>query len=222
MKRLKNGACKCGDSRSQYCGECGKGSRDAIPLLVKLDDSGKPVAVQGYLTHEKIIAFDYKQGPANGAIFSECRKHRFALWRIWNRRKAPVAFIGLNPSTADESKNDPTVRRCVQFAEANGGGGLIMLNAFSYRATDPNEMKSQAVPNLQENTDWIVAFSGLAKMTVAAWGTHGEFAGRGETLIHRMRQSLRTLHCLEVNKGGTPKHPLYVRGDITPKIYAEP
>lgn len=222
MGRLKNGACRCGESRKQYCADCGKGSRDARAFLVKIDDEGKPFGCEGYLVHGSIIAFDLAKGPATGAIFSECRKHRFALWRIWNRRKPFVCFIGLNPSTADETENDPTVSRCVRFAEEFGGGGLVMLNAFSYRATDPEEMKAQAVPNLHENIDWISAFAGLSRFAVAAWGTHGTFANQSDFIAYRMRKDLRTLHCLGANKDGTPKHPLYLRADTKLKIWAEP
>jgi hypothetical protein len=76
-----------------------------------------------------------------GAAFSEDRRHRYELWRIWDRKVRKMVVIGLNPSTADETKNDPTIRRCINFAQRERCGGLVMLNLFGFRATDPKVMK---------------------------------------------------------------------------------
>ena len=85
-------------------------------------------------------------GMEKGARFSESRTHRYALWRIWEKGAPMVMFVGLNPSTADETQDDPTIRRCIDFAKRWGYGGLYMLNIFAFRATNPKDMKAAADP----------------------------------------------------------------------------
>lgn len=75
-----------------------------------------------------------------GAKFSDCRKYRYTLWRIWNESEPCVMFIGHNPSTADEKEDDPTIRRCINYSRDWGYGGLYMVNLFAYRATDPKDL----------------------------------------------------------------------------------
>lgn len=75
------------------------------------------------------------------AIFSDCRIYRYSLSRIWNLTKDFVSFVCLNPSTADERNDDPTVRRCIRYAADWGAGGMVMLNLYAYRSTDPKKLK---------------------------------------------------------------------------------
>jgi hypothetical protein len=102
----------------------------------------------------------------SGAIFSPCRKWRYVLWRIWEpvdkflEGERMIVFIGLNPSTADEHKNDPTVSRCVRMARDWGFPGMFMLNAFAYRATDPQVMKVAMGPVGAMNDAWIKRIAG--------------------------------------------------------------
>ena len=77
----------------------------------------------------------------SGAVFSDCRKYRYTLWRIWDGNKPLVMIIGLNPSTADETSNDPTITRCKNFARSWGYGGVLVANLFGCRATSPNELR---------------------------------------------------------------------------------
>ena len=81
------------------------------------------------------------------AVFSDCRKYRYALWRVWDESKPVAVFIGLNPSTADEVNDDPTVKRCVNFAQEWGYGGLCMANLFAFMATDPEVLKPFLIDN---------------------------------------------------------------------------
>ena len=90
-----------------------------------------------------------------GAEFSKDRIHRYALYRVWDESKPLIMLIGLNPSTADENKDDPTIKRCVSFAKHWGYGGLIMVNIFAYRATDPRKMKKATDPVGPDNDKWI-------------------------------------------------------------------
>lgn len=157
-----------------------------------------------------------------GAQFSECRKYRWTLWRRWNAALAPCVFVGLNPSTADETENDPTIRRCIGFAKLWGLGGLIMLNAFGFRATQPRDMKAQDDPNGHGNDTAIEWTSQMAidagGIVIAAWGSHcGEDRER-----HVCQLINRKIHCLGRTKAGRPKHPLYLRADTKPELFWEP
>jgi hypothetical protein len=121
-------------------------------------------------------------------------------------------FIGLNPSTADETKDDPTIKRCIAFAKAWGYGSLIMANLFAWRATDPDEMQLAADPVGPQN-DWYLAhLSSKANLIVAAWGTRGAFMGRDQ----QVRGAVPGLHHLRLTKEGHPGHPLYLRSNLRP------
>jgi hypothetical protein len=151
---------------------------------------------------------------ASRAVFSPDRKHRYALWRTWDKNKATVMFVGLNPSTADEIKNDPTVSRCIKYAERWGFGSMIMSNIFAYRATDPDDMKAAADPVGPENDQWLLKLTDEASLIVAAWGNHAEHMDRGRAVMKLLAN--KKLHCLDMNQTGHPKHPLYCKGSLTP------
>jgi hypothetical protein len=108
-----------------------------------------------------------------GADFSECRRYRYALWRHWDW-KGPencVMFVGLNPSTADETKNDKTISNCVGFAKKWGYGGIYMLNLFAFRATDPKDMIVQEDPGGPGNAAALAVQASGVGLIVAAWGS---------------------------------------------------
>jgi hypothetical protein len=148
----------------------------------------------------------------NTAKLSGCRKYRFALWRTWDDSKPYVMFVGLNPSTADEKTDDPTLTRCINYAKLWGFGGVCMANIFAYRATEPNNMKAAMDPVGAENNDWLKKLSSDAGMVVAAWGNDGSYLGRSG----QVKKLLPNLHCLKLNKSGEPAHPLYQKADIKP------
>lgn len=147
-----------------------------------------------------------------GAIFSDCRKWRYILWRRWDRELPPCIFIGLNPSTADETTDDPTIRRCIGFARRWGYGSLYMLNIFAYRATEPADMKAADDPIGPRNDRWLEeAVRETLKAgggAVAAWGAHGNFADRQKAVAALL--SGFELQCLGTTRSGCPKHPLYL------------
>jgi hypothetical protein len=150
-----------------------------------------------------------------GALFSPCHRWRYQLWRIWGGSKNIICFIGLNPSTADEFQNDPTVRRAMGFARSFGGSGLLMCNAFAFRATLPRDMKVAEDPIGVDNDKWLVEAAGRSSIVIAAWGVHGVFMGRGE----QVKRLVPKLHHLGLTKAGDPKHPLYLRGDTQPQAF---
>lgn len=127
------------------------------------------------------------------------------------------AFIGLNPSTADETQDDPTIRRCIRFTREWGYDGLVMLNLFAFRATDPKVMKAQTEPVGADNDEVLLKASRKVGLVIAAWGTHGEFKGRGDA-VRRLLKDCR-LHHLGLSKDGHPKHPLYLKADTKPTLW---
>lgn len=147
------------------------------------------------------------------AEFSPCRTYRYVLWRVWDDSKSIAMFIGLNPSTADEVENDPTVTRCVNFAKDWGYGGLCMTNLFAYRETNRHIMKIQREPIGPENDKWLIKLAKEAEIVVAAWGNDGKHLGRSDIV----RELIPTIHHLALNKTGEPSHPLYLKGSLTPQ-----
>ena len=145
-----------------------------------------------------------------GAQFSDCRKYRYALWRVWQEDKSCVMFIGLNPSTADETEDDPTIRRCIGYAKDWGFGGMYMLNLFAYRTTYPKELKRVLEPIGSKNNEFLKMYSDL-RLTIACWGTQGTFMGRDKVVMDLLGKG--NLSCLGITKNGQPKHPLYLRRD---------
>lgn len=153
----------------------------------------------------------------NTAEFSPCRQYRYSLWRdlclLQPVLPGYVLFIGLNPSTADETLNDPTIRRCIGFTESWGYGKLCMANLFAFRATDPRDMKATADPIGALNDSYLVDLANNANLIVAAWGAHGSFMNRADTV----KSMINNLHYLRLTKGGFPEHPLYLPKALTPQ-----
>ena len=170
-------------------------------------------------------------------IFSPDRIYRYTLWREWGteyldsfgpsdphheylpgRPEQFVQFIGLNPSTADEKLDDPTIRRCIRFAKDWGYGALCMTNLFAFRATDPDVMINQGDKAIgPENTAWILKIARHAGKVICAWGTDGTFLNRGNEVLSYLAGQGTGIYCLGQNSDGTPKHPLYLRKDSLPR-----
>jgi hypothetical protein len=121
-------------------------------------------------------------------------------------------FVGLNPSTADETLDDPTIRRCMGFARSWGYDGLCMTNLFAFRATDPSVMKAAEDPVGPMNDSILVSLAENAGIVVAAWGVHGSYLGRDRAVIEMLPQ----LHCLRLTISGHPAHPLYLPAGLEP------
>ena len=148
----------------------------------------------------------------NTAYLSSCRNYRYALWRTWDANKPRVLFIALNPSTADETHDDPTLNRCINFAHEWGFGGLSIGNLFAFRSTNPKQLKSLDDPIGPSNDRWLIKLDRESTLTVAAWGNHGKYLKRAD----HIRQSLKNLYCLQINITGEPAHPLYLQSNLTP------
>jgi len=147
--------------------------------------------------------------------FSPCRTYRYTLWRRWAEGNGYAMFVCLNPSTADETEDDPTLRRCMGYASAWGLAAVCMTNLFAYRATKPKDMKSAADPIGPDNDRYLRAIAKDAGVVIAAWGTHGAYRGRA----HDARTLLHNLHYLRLTKNGHPAHPLYLPAALTPTLW---
>ena len=156
------------------------------------------------------------------AHLSKCRKYRYTLHRTWDNSKEKIVFIGVNPSTADETIDDATLTKCMNYAKAWGYGGLVMLNLFAYRATDPTVMKSARDPiGGSENDSFIKKYTDPKKISkvICAWGEHGKHLDRANLVIKSHIHSDAKLYALKINKSGAPHHPLYLSNKVKPTIY---
>ena len=156
-------------------------------------------------------------------LFSADRVYRYQLHIQW-RDQPSLVVIGLNPSTADETQNDPTVRRCIGYARDMNRGGLLMLNMAAFRSTDPRGLLPLADPIGPENTAknllrWALAASPDIP-AIAAWGTN---AGR-TTALHAQALAIQAvfpqLDCLRTSAAGYPVHPLYLPKSLRPVLYS--
>jgi hypothetical protein len=155
----------------------------------------------------------------SGAKFSECRNYRYALWRIWDDSKPLVMFIGLNPSTANESGDDPTIRRVRAISKNLGYGGVYMMNCFPFVSTDPDALRDYDKTISQQhhfmvNNRELKEVAEKCRDIVFAWGNFKVVKDLGRDIeLIRVFQDAKALH---INKNGSPKHPLYCKTDIQP------
>ena len=146
------------------------------------------------------------------AIFSKCRLYRYVLYISWDQSIPSLVWIMLNPSTADEYANDPTVTRVCGFARRNGYGGVCILNLNAYRATDPRAMMSAADPVGPRNDHWIEHIVHVKPRpdVVCAWGTKGVFGARDQEVLTLLDAFHIRPRILRLTKDGHPEHPLYI------------
>lgn len=154
------------------------------------------------------------------ATFSEDGTYRYLLTRIWGERPS-VTWVMLNPSTADETVNDPTITRCINFSRRWGCTGLSVVNLYALRSTDPAALAVHPDPVGPENDRIIAENCRPPQMVIAAWGSGFRQQDRPSEVAAIFTATGRKLLCLGVTKDGHPRHPLYVRGDTTPMPYPE-
>ena len=156
----------------------------------------------------------------NECVFSTDRSHRYTLIHRWDELLNPdhgIAWICLNPSTADENQLDPTLRRIRDFSATWGYAFFIMLNLFAWRATQPADMKRTTDPIGPDNDHWIAHWSKRVDRVMLGWGEHGAHLGRDQHVLTYLDRS--KTFCLERNTSGQPKHPLYVSKKNKPMLY---
>ena len=166
----------------------------------------------------ELLQLRSQQRMFRGALFSEDRVYRYTLTRVWDMDGPRMCWLLLNPSTADEKQDDPTIRRCIAFAKAWGYGGWDLVNLFAYRSTNPDVLPRVPDPFGPLNLEHIAATTRVAPLVVCGWGRKAPF-DHDQRVLAMLRQYGRTLHCLGLNGDQSPKHPLYLRGDLTPQPF---
>lgn len=165
---------------------------------------------------------------AAAAGFSDCRRYRYTLNRLVpvTFRFEPraftgdlVQFIGLNPSTADEVLNDPTIRKCIGFASRLGFARMCMTNLFAWRSTDPLRMLEAVEPVGADNLQHIIDVAARASLIIVCWGVRGGHLGQDSVVLDALGRVGKRVHCLRITKGGFPEHPLYIPYSAQPEPY---
>lgn len=157
------------------------------------------------------------------AVFSDCERYRYLLRIVWDETKSLCQFVGLNPSTADEMKDDPTLRRVKDFARRWGHGGVLMTNLFAFRATKPDDMMRADNPNGEGSINQETILSAASEVTciVAAWGKDGAHIQTGYAMKYLLQimGHGRKLHCFKLCQNGEPYHPLYMAADTPLQVF---
>lgn len=152
---------------------------------------------------------------SKSAVISEDNKYRYHLARTWDDSGKRVLFIMLNPSTADDMTDDPTIRRICGYAKEWGYGGLDVGNIYAYRSTNPKTLKTTQDPHGPENKQHLRRLIQKADIVVYAWGTNVKQEPEW------LRQMVPVAYCIDVSKHGIPRHPLYLRKDLKPRIFRQ-
>lgn len=167
-----------------------------------------------------MITREFQKGDAHStAVYSDCEKYRYLLTRTWDAGGRKALFVMLNPSTATEMQNDPTVERCERRARTLGFGAFRVTNIFAWRDTDPRAMRAADDPVGPANDDAISDSCTWADQIIAAWGTHGTHLDQGPHIARLLRGTGRPIYHLGLTKDGHPKHPLYIAYAQQPALW---
>lgn len=163
----------------------------------------------------------------SSAGISECGTYRYELIREWSSSEsAPntvkdgqVVFCLLNPSTADAKEDDPTIRRCIGFAQEWSYSRLVLVNLYAYRATDPKKLLKCSDPVGDSNDKYILKNAKEADLFIAGWGRKRKGLVRDKFVLDILRSSGIFVQALGVNADGTPKHPSRLSKNAVPCPY---
>ena len=149
------------------------------------------------------------------AYISPCQKYRYWLYRSWDKTKKSCSFIMLNPSTADADIDDPTIRRCIAYAQKFGFGSFYVINLFAYRTPYKNVLKKVEDPVGPENDVCIESIAKKAEILIAAWGNDGAYMHRSRDVLAKLLKNTGKIYYLQLSKLKEPCHPLYLRKDLS-------
>ena len=157
----------------------------------------------------------------NTAVISPCEKYRYYLSRKLapeHQRISRCAFIMLNPSTADATKDDPTIRRCMAYAEREGAGELIVGNLYAYRTPSPKALRDAQYPVGEQNDLWLYTILRGCEVVIVGWGTKAERYRvlQFEEILDELNMDV---FCLHQNTDGSPGHPLFLKADAELLVY---
>lgn len=158
----------------------------------------------------------------SGAQFDPTQTYRYRLWRSWDPHAPRLAFILLNPSRADDRANDPTIRRCLGFAQTWGYGTIEVVNLFAFRTPDPEQLRRVPDPIGADCDRYLLAAVQQAAQTIVAWGNGGRLYGRDRAVWSQLLAAgvpTTQIACLGLTQMGQPRHPLYLKRDCQPRVY---
>jgi hypothetical protein len=153
------------------------------------------------------------------AKLSDCQKYRFSLIRVWDESKPTILFIGLNPSTADAEKDDPTIKKLITYTKAWGYGGFEIVNLFAFRSSDPKYLiglNSTPIAVGSGNANYLKQAASNHTMIVCMWGNQAKEISETITELWAQYFKGRGAHCFKLNRDGSPAHPLYLPGTCKP------
>lgn len=146
------------------------------------------------------------------AVISSCRRYRYTLTRTWDGDLPILVFVMLNPSKADAQVNDPTIRRCIRFAADNGYGGILVVNVFAYRATDPEDLPLDDDEACGELNCYYTVDAFQDRDVCFAWGASKRVDHQmAFDMLRVARTWAKSIKCLGKTASGAPRHPLYVK-----------
>lgn len=164
-------------------------------------------------------------GSQGGAWYGpegEQSSYRYLLWRSWPAEgRRSCAFVMLNPSTATHAVNDPTIERCQRRARSMGFRSLFVVNLFALRSTDPDGLYAHPEPiGGPANDAAILTAARIADLVVLAWGDkHGSHLGRNREVRTGLAKAGVQCQALALTSRGEPRHPLYLRYDLSPQPF---
>jgi hypothetical protein len=151
------------------------------------------------------------------ALVSPCGKFRYRLGRKWDIDSVArhlIHFVMLNPSTADADIDDPTIRKCMGFADRLGFNEIRVTNLYAYRATDPKDLARNGWQIGPDNDHWLSDVACDSHLThgdepvVLAWGANARGHLRAKQVVQMMQSLGAHLFTLHTLGDGTPAHPL--------------
>lgn len=169
------------------------------------------------------VASDLLRDDRSSAVLSDDRHYRYRLTRTWDTEKPRLAWVMLNPSTADETEDDPTIRRCIGYAKDWGYGSILVGNLFALRTPEPSELGNDPNPVGEENNRHLRLIANDAAKVMVAWGAsysdNGLGAVRRPFVTSLLEEVVGTVYCLGTTKDGHPVHPLYQPADAEPEPF---
>lgn len=154
------------------------------------------------------------------AIFSDDKLYRYRLERTFDEDLLKVAFVGVNPSIADDVEDDKTIAKCINYAKSWGYGGIVMVNLFAFVSTDPSQLKTIENPIGNDNDKHLKevfnSFGTIGKI-ICCWGENGKLFDRDKEVLKMIDEP----YCLKINADDSPAHPLYLASDLEPVNYLE-
>lgn len=162
---------------------------------------------------------DLLEDDRNGAKLSDDRQYRWSLWRTWDADLPTAVFVLLNPATADETTDDTTLTKCINYAKRWGYGRIELVNLFGYRTKHPDDLHDVDDPVGQENDLHLYHHCDPEKLVVVGWGNHGEIQGRGREVATTLEEFGVELFALGTTQDGHPWHPARKPGDLDPEPF---